>query len=90
MKKLRITFKLRDVREYQEQNDKVIDIEVQDIVGNIVDIENTESDTEVQFEDCYWIEYTVEDMTEQQKGNILEKVEEFIEVKSIVLELVEL
>lgn len=90
MKRLRITFKLRDVREYQETNDKVIDFEVQEIVGNMLDIENTESDTEVQFEDCYWIEYTVEDMTEQQKENILEKVEEFIEVKSIVVETIEL
>lgn len=92
MKKLIITFYMKDIEKYGKKNNKVsliqLDYDIQQVlITNKVRIEDIESNRITLGEkDCYELKFAIVDMTIEQKTDLINKIEKIINIRSLTIE----
>jgi hypothetical protein len=87
MKILKMLVKAEDVKKYTESNDNEfsLDKDIQDIVAKEILIKDVKSYTGYNLVQCYYIEYTIEDINKEQIERIIESIEKLIEIRRFII-----
>jgi len=92
MKKLILTFRIEDIKEYGKKNNREsvveLDYDIQQvIIANKVKIEDVDgSNYSLDKKSCYQLIFTIVDIITEQRDNIIKKIEEKIKIHEIVIE----